>query len=300
VLTNLRTAITLFIFIAILAVGAAAQTTTPPPTPNSGKSLPSTAAKPDSIESRVEKYLRNAYAWGPSFDVKVGPTKPSLIPDLLEVPVTVTMAGQTDTAVVYVNKEGRFIVRGEIADMSKDPLADIRSKLNPGTSPSTGPQNAKVTIIEFADFECPSCRELDRILRDLLATHPDIRLVYKHFPLTEIHPWAMTAALASQCTYEQSPDKFWKIHDAIFDAQDVISPSNAWDKMMDLASQFALNIDAYKTCIADPATANQVETTIREGKAVNITATPTVFVNGRRIVGPDQTLLKQYVTYEHY
>lgn len=75
--------------------------------------------------------------------------------------------------------------------------------------------NAKVTLIEFGDFQCPSCRELDRLLHEILPNHPEVRLVYKHFPLTEIHPWAMTAAIASQCTYQQDPKSFWKIVPAL-------------------------------------------------------------------------------------
>jgi protein-disulfide isomerase len=246
---------------------------------------------------RVEQYLRNLYAWGPAYDVKVGSSKPSPIPDLLEVPVTVAMGGQSDTAVVYVSKSGNFLLRGELTDMSVDPFADIRSKLHVGNSPSMGPEDAKVTLIEFADFECPSCRQLDLVLREFLPLHPEVRLVFKHYPLTDIHPWAMTAAIASQCAYQQSHAAFWKMHDAIFDAQDVISPSNVWDKMQDLAAQQGLNADAYRACMINPETASQVKSTIDEGHALTITATPTTFVNARRIIGPDKSLIQQYVTF---
>jgi protein-disulfide isomerase len=252
----------------------------------------------DTIESRVEKYLRNVYAWGPQFEVKAGPTRQSPVPDLLEIPLTISMDGQSDNAIVYVTKNGNYIFRGDLTDMSVDPLADIRSKLSPGNSPSMGPEDAKVTLIEFADFECPSCRELDRILRDFMTSHPEIRLVYKHFPLTEIHPWAMTAAIASQCTYQQDRAKFWKIHDAIFDAQDVISPSNVWDKIIDLATQQGLNIETFRGCMASTEAAHQVEQTMEEGRAVSINGTPTTFVNGRRLVGPDKSLLEQLTRFE--
>ena len=161
-----------------------------------------------------------------------------------------------------------------------------------------GPENAKITLIEFADFECPSCRELDRILRDFLPSHPEIRLVFKNFPLTEIHPWAMTAAIAGQCAFQQDQAKFWKMHDAIFDAQDVISPSNVWDKMMDLATQYGLNTETFRACMANPDSAHQVEQTMEEGRTLDITGTPTTFVNGRRIVGPDKSTLDQLVHFE--
>jgi len=283
--------LSLFLF----ANHAFAQTTPEKETKSPAK--PSATQNPDSLEARVEHYLRNLYAWGPDFDVKVGTPKPSPIPDLLAVPVTVATGGQSDTATVYVDKNVKFLFRGELADMTVDPLAETLSKLHPGNSPSLGPKDAKITLIEFADFECPSCRQLDLILRDLTASNPDIRLVYKNFPLTSLHPWAMTAAIAAQCTYQQNPDAFWKIHNAIFDAQDLITPSNAWDKLNDLATQLGLNMEAFRTCMADPATTKQVEENVAEGHALNVTATPTTFVNGRRIVGPDQPVIEQYLKF---
>lgn len=286
-----------FIFLAVFQLPSAAQDSSGKDKSTAPKPADSSAAKPGSVESRVEKYLRNLYAWGPDFDIKVGPGKPSPLPELLEVPVTVSMGGQSDTAVVYVSKTGNFLIRGELTEMSADPFADIRSKLHVGTSPSMGPENAKVTLIEFADFECPSCRQLDLVLRELLPQHPEVRLVFKHYPLTDIHPWAMTAAIASQCAYQQSPAAFWKMHDAIFDAQDVISPSNVWDKMQDLAAQQGLNPEAYKACMINPETTTQVKATIEEGHAVTVSATPTTFINGRRVVGPDKTRIQQYIAF---
>ena len=108
----------------------------------------------------------------------------------------------------------------------------------------------------------------------------------------------MTAAIAGQCTYQLRPEAFWKIHDAIFDAQDVISPSNVWDKMIDLATQQGLDIDAFRSCMADPAVAKQIQETQAEGHALNITATPTTFVNGRKLVGADESVLEQYLAYK--
>ena len=279
----------------VFRLPSAAQTVSGKEKSPSSKPADSSNTKPETPENRVEQYLRNLYAWGPTFDVKVGPSKPSRIAELLEVPVTVSMGGQSDTAVVYVSKTGNFLLRGELTDMSVDPFAEIRSKLHVGTSPSIGPRDAKITLIEFADFECPSCRQLDLVLREILPRHPEIRLVFKHYPLTDIHPWAMTAAIASQCAFQQNPSAFWKIHDAIFDAQDVISPSNVWDKMLDLVTQQGLNVEDYRACIINPETASQVKETIDEGHELAITATPTTFVNNRRVVGPDKPMIEQYI-----
>jgi len=278
-----------------------AQTPSPPrsatPAPPVQSSAPS-VAKPGPLEDKVEKYLRNVYAWGLQYEMKLGPVKSSPVPDLLEIPVTVGLNGQSDTAIVYVSKDGKFIFRGELSDMSVDPQAEARSKLHPGTSPSIGPEDAKITLIEFADFECPSCRQLDRSLRDLLPKHPEIRFVYKDFPLTTIHPWAMTASIAGQCTAQQNPAFFWKIHDIIFDSQDLITPSNVWEKMADFANQIGLNVETFRACMANPDITHEIEKTTAEGQDLNVTGTPTIFVNGRRITGPDEALLKQLIDFE--
>ena len=287
----------LLFFLTLVQLPSQAQTTSEKDKPATATAVDSSGTKPGSVESKVEQYLRNLYAWGPSFDVKVPPPKPSPIGDLLEVSVTVSTDGQSDTAIVYVSKDGNYLIRGELSDMSADPFADIKSKLHVGTSPSFGPEDAKVTLIEFADFECPSCRQLDLILRDLLPSHPEVRLVFKQFPLTEIHPWAMTAAIAAQCAFQQSPAAFWKMHDAIFDAQEVISPSNVWDKMQDLATQLGLNQETYRACIIDPETETQIKATIEEGHALAVTATPTTFVNAHRIVGPDRSSLERLIKF---
>ncbi len=287
------------LLLTVFRLPAVAQTVSGKEKSPGSKAADSPNTKSETLENRVEQYLRNLYAWGPAFDVKVGPPKPSPIADLLQVPVTVSMGGQSDTAVVYVSKTGNFLLRGELTDMSVDPFAEIRSKLHVGNSPSLGPEDAKITLIEFADFECPSCRQLDLVLRDLLPRHPEVRLVFKHYPLTDIHPWAMTAAIASQCAFQQSPAAFWKIHDAIFDAQDAITPLNVSDKLQDLANQQGLNPDAYRACMINPETANQVKQTIEEGHALTITATPTTFVNSRRVIGPDKSTLEQFIAFNH-
>ena len=84
--------------------------------------------------------------------------------------------------------------RGEIQDLNGDPLADTRQQLHLEGYPSKGPANAKVVLVEFADFECPVCRQLDQGLRELLVKYPQVRLVFKDFPIEQIHPWARTAA----------------------------------------------------------------------------------------------------------
>jgi protein-disulfide isomerase len=263
--------------------------------PSSASSLP--AATVTMLQKRAAEYLRKIYAWGPEFEVKPGEVKPSTLPDLYEMNVEVSLQGQSDSALVYVSKDGRFMFRGEIADMNVDPFAEVSKKLVLDGWPSKGRPDAPITIVEFGDFQCPNCRQLDTLLRQLLPEFPEVRLVFKDFPLESIHPWAMTASLVGRCAYQQSADGFWKLHDLIYDNQDHITPDTAYDKLLDLGKDAGLDPDKLRTCVADPQTTESVRKSIAEGVSVGVNGTPTSFVNGRTVVGANEPTLRQYIKY---
>jgi protein-disulfide isomerase len=123
-------------------------------------------------------------------------------------------------------------------------------------------------------------------------------VVFKDFPLEQLHPWARTAAIAGRCAYQQDPAAFWKMYDLIYDNQQVISPETAWGKMMDFAGQSGLNPDTFKACMASPEAGAAVNASHENGIQLEVGSTPTIFVNGRRIVGADPRLLEQYIKYE--
>jgi protein-disulfide isomerase len=287
---------TLLIAFAGLTIHAAQQST--PAKPHAP--APSTsAAQPNApIERKIEAYLRDLYAWGPNFKLKFEPLKETPVPNLYEVKVEVSADGQGDTATFYVTKDGHFLIRAELEDITTDPAAKIRKEIVTAGYPSKGPADAKIVLVEYADYECPSCRQLDSILRAMLPTEPQVRLIYKDFPLTQIHPWAMTAAEAGRCAYQQNPNAFWKFHDLLFDNQSIIAPEDAYQKMQDYATQSGLDANTLKVCMADPQTKSEVNKSITEGESLHITNTPTIFVNGRRLVGPDAATLQQFIQYD--
>jgi protein-disulfide isomerase len=266
---------------------------------STGKSSPAQAPPAaGSIEKRVEDFLRKWYAWGPDFQLKIGPVKPSPAGDLYEVPVVVTAQGGSDDAIVYVTKDGHFMLRGDLQDLSGDPLRETMRKLNLQGAASKGPADAKIVIVEFGDLECPSCRQLDYVLRAVLPKYPQVRLVFKDFPLETIHPWAMSASITGRCVLQQSSDAFWKYHDAVYDNQDLISPENSYNKLLEFAVQAGASEDKLKPCIADPKTQDLVRQSMAEGKVMDVTSTPTSFVDGRRMIGPNQEVLEQYIQYD--
>ncbi len=265
--------------------------------PHATATAPATTAE-SPIQKKVEAYLRNLYAFGSDTSLKVSAPKDIGIEGIQEVDIEVKMGENQQTGKVYVTNDGRNMFRGELSDLSKNPMAEARAQLQTKDSPSLGPANAPVTVVEFSDFECPICRSLHDILRGLLPNYPQVRLIFKDFPLDQIHPWARTAALAGRCSYQQDPKAFWKMYDLIYDNQDVISAENAWGEMADFAGKSGLNPDALKACMASPEAGAAIDASRANGVLLEVTSTPTIFVNGRRIVGADPNLLEQYIKYE--
>ncbi len=246
----------------------------------------------------TEAFARKLFAWGPDVQVKLGALAPSPAADFYDVPIEITLAGHTESGDVYVSKDGKTLLRGEIYDMSADPFAANRAKIRVDGSPAKGPANARVTVVEFADFECPHCQQLYEALKAVEQRYPQIRIVYKDFPLNQIHPWAETAAIGGRCAYEQSPEAFWKVHDAIFANQELISAENVWDKLIEFATKAGLNAESFKSCLSSTEAQKAVAESHAEGVALGIVSTPTVYVNGRPLVGGDTQTLEQYINYE--
>ena len=250
------------------------------------------------LQKSVEAYLRHLYAFGPNVQLTISEPKNSEVPGLLETTVDLKDGENSQVAKFYLSKDGKYLVRGEVSDLSKDPLAETRSRIQLKDAPSLGDPKAPVTLVEFSDFQCPVCRSLHDVLRSMLPNYPQVRVVFKDFPIEVLHPWARTAALAGRCAYQQDPKAFWKVYDAIYDQQEVISAANAWTKMADFAAESGLNPDSFKACMAGPEAAAAVDASRANGQALEINSTPTVFVNGRRLVGADPHALEQYIQYE--
>jgi protein-disulfide isomerase len=265
-----------------------------------GRGTPSAASAPTSpTQKNIEAYLRNLYAFGPDVKLVVGPLNESQVEGVLETDIIVTVGENKQNAKFYVSKDGRYLFRGELSDMTKDPLAENLALIQMSDAPTIGDPKAPVTIVEYSDFECPVCRSLHDTLRDILPNYAGkLRVVFKDFPLDQLHPWARTAAIAGRCAYQQKPEAFWKMYDLIYDNQEIISAENAWAKMADYAAQARLDAPSFKSCMASPDAAAAVNASHANGQKLEINSTPTVFVNGRRMVGADPHLLEQYINYE--
>jgi protein-disulfide isomerase len=264
----------------------------------SGSASPANAA----LTAKVESYLRVLFGWGPEYKVTLGPVTASEIPEILKVPVTVSYQGHDQTGTVYVTKDAHFMFRGEIRDMSKDPFAETRAKIKLGDSPSLGPADAKLTVVEYSDFECPHCQVMYSILKQVEPEFPQVHFVFKNFPLEQLHPWAMTAALAGRCVYKTgSSSAFLKFQDSVFTNQDAITADSAWDQLTQYAVAAlgtAGSADALHSCMTAPETKAAVDADEAEGKALGVDSTPTFFINGRPFVGGDRQTFEQLLRFD--
>ncbi len=156
----------------------------------------------------------------------------------------------------------------------------FRSEVAVEGAPVRGGANAPVTIVEFSDFHCPFCRKVQPVLDDLRTKYgAKIRIVYRDFPLDNLHPYARAAAEASHCAIEQG--KFWEFHDVVFKNDPDSSPA-ALDRF---AKDSGMDVAAFDACNSAGKYKTLVQVSGQEGARLGITGTPTFFINGRILVG---------------
>ena len=282
-----------------LLVPSSGAQTAPDNPPIAVKPAPAISPREETaIQKTIAAYLRNLYAFGPEVQLTVSAPKETPIEGLLETSVSVKTGEGSEDAKFYVSKDGKYLIRGDVSELGKDPLAVNRAAIDSKDAPSYGDPKASVTVVEFSDFECPVCRNLHEVMRGMLKNYPQMRLVFKDFPIEVLHPWARTAALAGRCAYQQDPASFWKMYDSIYDNQEIISAENAWMKMAEYAGQAGLNPEAFRSCMASAEAGAAIDASRANGQKLEVSSTPTIFVNGRRLVGADPHLLEQYIQYE--
>lgn len=196
---------------------------------------------------------------------------------------------------LYVAKLASLVQDGNLspeAMFANQPSATrlaLSKALATADDPSYGPQNAKVVIVEFADFQCPFCAELYPVIKQVMQDYGDqVLFIYRDFPLTSEHPQALIGAMAGQCAHEQG--KFWEMHNKIFDNQGDISEA----ALKSYAVQIGANSLQFNDCMSSNKYLDEIQKDLQDGYAAGVRATPTLFINGGMIPGaiPYATLEK--------
>lgn len=152
--------------------------------------------------------------------------------------------------------------------------------------PVMGDPGANVTVVVYEDFQCPACKRfnagtLPRVVSDYVETG-DAKLVWKDFPLTQIHDWAAPAAAAMECVYRQDEDAFWTVKEQVYDNQGALSRATVQDRVVDWAAAEGVDRSALEACLQDPPE-SEINGDLQEGVDNGVSGTPTVFVNGKRV-----------------
>jgi protein-disulfide isomerase len=142
-----------------------------------------------------------------------------------------------------------------------------------------GPERAPVTVVEYGDFECPYCGQAEPAVRELLRGHGDVRYVWRHLPLTDVHPHAQLAAEAAEASAFQ--DAFWEMHDLLFDHQDALTMRD----LLGYAGSLGLDTQRFLSDLTAHAGAERVRQDTDSADLSGVSGTPTFFVNGQRHYG---------------
>lgn len=277
-----------FVFLAI-SMGCSAQS-------------PSTQASAGSaltpqLNKRIQDQIRVHFNVPAQVKITVSAPKPSEVPGYDTVVVAMSDGEKSKSYEFLLAKDGNTLARMTKFDISKDPYQETMAKIDIAGRPVRGNKDAKVTIVNFDDFECPFCAKMHTVVLDALHKYGDqIKVVYKDFPLEEIHPWADRAAVDSNCLAAQNGDAYWDFADYVHANQASITGkeehrtetgmTDAVDKVtLDIGRKHNLNVGQLQACIKDQTEKGTLKKSVEEASGLDISATPTMFVNGERLEG---------------
>lgn len=246
----------------------------------------SDSSAPKIDKQKFETYVRYAEGFTSEVKISIDEPAPSAFKAYYRVLVHLTAGEHKLDRLYYVTSDGEQFINGSLWRLNESPFLDTLEHL-PTDGPFFGPPNARVTVVVFSDFQCPYCRELAKTLRDNIPQkYPsDVRVVFKDFPIDSIHKWARLAAEAGHCLSNQKAGAFWTFHDWIFEHQQEVNETNLRDAVLTFTKQQNLDVPQVSACIDSHATARQVSQNEQIGGALQISKTPTLFVNGRMIDG---------------
>jgi len=265
-----------FIFLALVCLGCSAQSAPPEQT------------------QLIEREVRSYYSLPPTVKVTVGPLRPSEFPNYDALTINIQGDAKKQDYDFLLSKDRKTLMRVTKLDLSKDPYIETMKKIDWSGRPVRGNKDAKVVVVNFDDLECPFCSRMHQTLfPELLKEYGDrVAFVYKDFPLAEIHPWAIHAAVDANCLAAQNNDAYWDFADYIHANQHEVSSEKtrdaqfaALDRLTTLQAQ-KHNLDQTKlqSCIK-AQNDDAIKASVKQGESVGVSATPTLFVNGQELDG---------------
>jgi len=292
----------MFVLATSVRDGFAADT---PGAPQAAETPPPVTLPPNpALDAKITNYIQKRFMISDPSHIQLGPAVASPIKGLSARSLKVSNdRGQSVTATIYLTSAGDQMILSQIPiqiyDLSKDPWEKIDLKsIHLEDRPTMGSADAPVTIVEFADFECPFCARAFGTLETMVHTNykDKIRVLYKSYPLNS-HPWAIRAALGAECARLQNPETFWDFARDYYSSQGSITVQNIDDHIHATAKRLNLDVPTLDACMNGKAAKERVEQDQKDGNVVGVQSTPTLFVNGVRVVGlPEEKAFDWVVT----
>jgi protein-disulfide isomerase len=262
-------------FLVILSTGCSAQS----PSPS------------DQTNRRILNQIRSQYSVPPTVEITVGERKPSEFNGYYTLPITLTGATRKTTLDFLLSKDEKTLVRLDKIDLTTDPA----SKINVAGRPVRGNKDAKVTIVNYDDFQCPFCSRMhETLFKNILATYGDrVKIIYKDYPLYSLHPWASHAAVNANCLNQQSTPAYWGFadyvhynqHQIMGEKRPVGEQTAELDRIaMDEGKKNGVDAAKLQACVKAQDD-SAVKASAKEGEELGVDSTPTLFINGEKLAG---------------
>ncbi|MGB8889987.1 MAG: thioredoxin domain-containing protein [Candidatus Korobacteraceae bacterium] len=300
---NRRLLVMLIAGLALASLSLAAQDAKSSPPAKTASASASASNPGQPTEATFNEFLKKMFGWDTELSWKIAEIKPSEASGISEATVVFSTPKGQQVSRIYVTPDQKYAFTGELMPFGADPFAGNREALKAATGPSHGPQDAAITIVEFGDLECPACKAAQPNITKLLQEEPKVRLVFQNYPLEQIHKWALPGAKYLDCLGRQNNQAVWKFIATVYEHQSEINEQNVDQMLKGYVKDSGGDPDAVAACVAKPETEKRVRESIALAEKLDVTSTPTFFINGRRLVGFSSNsapydAVKQMVDYE--
>jgi protein-disulfide isomerase len=286
------------VILLTICMGCSAQTPSSGATPAKAApvSSPSSSSSPaptGNLAQQIDRQVRAHYSLPMDVKLILGNLRPSEFPNYDQITITFASADKQQPYEFLLARDHKTLLRLTKMDLSKDPYVETMNKIDVRGRPTRGNKDAKVVIVNYDDFECPFCSRMHATLfPEIFKEYGDrVLFIYKDYPLEEIHPWSVHAAIDANCLAAQSADAYWDYADYLHANQRAVSAKgrdgeNAeLDRLAILQGQtHKLDEPRLQACVKaqdDKA----IRASLKEGDDLGVNATPAMFVNGQKLDG---------------
>jgi protein-disulfide isomerase len=253
----------------------------------------------------VNTFLKALWGYDANRIWRVEAIQKTMAPSTSRVVVYVsdkTPGAKVQPTVFFVTADGKHAIAGDtMIPFGATPFADIRRTLQArADGAARGATGKDLMLVEFADLQCPHCKEAQGTMDNLVKDFPNARVVYQSYPIVDLHPFAFKAAAYGYCVQKQKNDAFFVYSAAVFDTQDALTTETGDETLKNAVTKAGLDPAAVDACATTPATKDQVNASIKLAEEVGVEQTPMLSVNGHLLplAGIPYETLKNIISYQ--